>query len=124
MGALFDLLTSEDFRKRTAMFCGCSRFAEVGPWLRGLQFGIDLLSPDPTDDIKGFKEWLIMRLDGSPSTDWIGNVSRKFGDDEHATEKLFEQFDLFRNELADRGLPAIIDEHKNYLKRRYHWFVG
>jgi hypothetical protein len=74
------------------------------------------------NDVKGFKEWLIMRLDGDPSQDWIGNIRVKFGNDEDATEKLFEQFDLFRKDLADRGLPAIFDEFTAYMKRRYDWW--
>jgi hypothetical protein len=122
VGKLLDMLLSEDFRLRTSMFCGCSAFAEVGPWLRGLKFGVESLSPDQAADVTGFKEWLIMHLDGDPSQDWVGNIRVKFGDDEHATEKLFEQFDLFRKDLADRGLRAIFDEFNAYMKRLYNWW--
>jgi len=119
LGLLLDLLISDNFRKRSVMYCGCSRFAEVGPWLRGLEYGISQLLPNQTDDIDGFREWLHMRLSGRGNTDWIGLICEKFGEDEQATEKLFEQFDLFRQEVAERGFTAIIEEHRDYEMREY-----
>ena len=101
------------------MFCGSSVFAEVGPWLRGVEYGISKLRPDQDDDIDGFREWLHMRLDGRGNTDWIGLITEKFGTDEQATEKLFEQFDAFRKEVAERGFTAIIEEHRDYEIREY-----
>jgi hypothetical protein len=101
------------------MYCGNSRSANVGPWLQGLEYGITQLLPDQADEIDGFREWLHMRLDGPGETNWIGLISRTFGDDEEATQRLFEQFDLFRKETAARGLPAIIEEHKDYEMRKY-----
>ena len=101
------------------MYCGCSRFADVGPWLRGLEYGITLLLPAQDDDIDGFREWLHMHLNGPGNEDWIRLISLKFGDGEEATQKLFEQFDLFRKDVAERGLPAIIEEHKDFEMREY-----
>ena len=102
----------DNFRKRSTMYCGCSRFAEIGPWLRGLEYGISQLLPNQAGDIDGFREWLHMRLRGRGNTDWIGLICEKFGEDEQATEKFFEQFDLFRKEIAEHGFTAIIDEHR------------
>ncbi len=101
------------------MYCGCSRFAEVGPWLRGLEYGISHILPSQGDDIDGFREWLHMRLSGPGNTDWVGLISWKFGAEEQATEKLFEQFDSFQKEVAERGLTAIIEEHRDYEMREY-----
>jgi len=101
------------------MYCGWSQFKDVGPWLRGIDFGISKAIPTQPNDLDGFREWLHMTLDGACNVDWISLIADKFGDGNEATQKLFEQFDLFRKAISDRGLPVIIKEHQEYEIRRY-----
>jgi hypothetical protein len=102
------------------MYCGGSRFAEdVGPWLRGVEYGIRLALPNQPNDIAGFREWLRMTLDVPFNYDWVGIITRIYGTDETATQKFFEQFDLFRNAVTSRGLVAILDDHREYCIRKF-----
>ncbi|MBS0267311.1 MAG: hypothetical protein JSS02_35630 [Planctomycetes bacterium] len=119
MGVLLALLESDGFRNRPQMYCGESKFAVVGPWLRGIEFGIAQILPNQPNDIDGFREWLHMTLDGPGNVDWISIIALKFGDDEAGTQGLFEQFDLFRKDVLERGLHAIIDAHREYELQRY-----
>ena len=119
MGILLELLTSENFRKRPGMYCGRNSFGVVGPWLRGLAYGIRQAFPDQPDDLEGFREWLHMTLDAPGNVDWTGIIAWKFGEQDAGTQKLFEQFDLFRNDTAQRGVEAVIHAHREYEIRRY-----
>jgi hypothetical protein len=119
MGELLDLLKSDGFRRHTAMFVGTYQFADVAQWLRGFEYALTRAFPDQPSEIDGFREWLVVRLEGSGNLDWAGVLSEKFGDGEQTTRKLFEHLDQFLADVATRGLSAILQEHKEYEVRRY-----
>jgi len=100
------------------MYCGWREFSVVEHWLRGIDFAVSNVPTEPKD-LDGFREWLHMTLEGACNVDWVSLIRHQFGDGDEATKKMFEQFDLFRKDVADRGLPAIIKEHQEYEIRRH-----
>lgn len=117
MGALLDLLTSEMFRKRTAMYVGVWDVNQILPWLRGFEYAQSLMGEN---DLEGFKEWLQINFMGQANTHWTGIIAGSFqGDDEAILEKFFEELDKFLEYRDEVGINQIIDEHEAYEIRRY-----
>src|ERR1051325_9271363 len=119
MGLILDLLTSEPFRKRPAMYVGRSTFAELAWWLRGFEYACRQAFPECLDELDGFREYLHMHLDGPGNIDWEGIIAWKFGTGDEATQKAFEYLDRFLQEVARLGIDRIIADHAEYEKRKY-----
>lgn len=120
MGKLLELLDSDGFRRHTAMYAGTYDWDGVAQFLRGYQAALRAVDPDPTRlELDGFREWLHYRFDGPGCTDWAGIIQSKFGGGEDATAKFFELLDQFRSDVRKRGLPAILEEHKDYEIKTY-----
>ena len=119
MGVILDLLTSESFRKRPAMYVGSDSFAALQWWLRGLEFGCRCALPEQPYELDGFREWLHMHLDGPGNTDWEGIIAWKYGTGVEATGKVFEYLDRFLHEAMGLGIERLIAEHADYERGRY-----
>lgn len=119
MGALLDLLKSDEFRRHTALFVGTYRFDVVAPWVRGFAFAVEQICPERPDDLAGFCEWLVVRFHGGGSLGWDGILRREFGDSDETTKRFFELLDEFLDDLGHRGLSAILDEHKRFEIKKY-----
>lgn len=123
MGLLLNILTSEAFRKRPAMFVGTRNFRDIASWLRGVEFCLSQSVPEQPLELDGLREWLHMNLDGPGNTDWLGIIQVEFGDEEETTEKIFEYVDKFLQDLSEKGLDKIITDHAEYEKKRYDGIV-
>ena len=119
MGVILDLLTSESFRERPAMYVGTGGFAAAQWWLRGLEEGCRRALPAQPYELDGFREWLHMRLGGPGNTDWEGIIAWKFGTGDDATWKALECLDRFLDEVARLGIDRLITEHADYERHRY-----
>ena len=119
MGIILDILTSEAFRKRSAMYVGSAEFRAVGWWLQGIEFCSHEMLPNQPPELDGFREWLHMKLDGPGNTNWQGIITDLFGNDEEATKKTFEYLDDFLRDLDELGFDRIINDHAEYEKKRY-----
>ena len=124
MGLVFELVTDENFQKRTAMFVGRRNWRDVASWLRGIEFCQHKFFPDESLDLDGFREWLHMRFDSPGNTDWAGVIESIFGDNEEATEKAFECLDAFLKDLDEIGLDKIVANHAEYEKSRYGFLAS
>lgn len=120
---LFELLDSKAFR-HTAMYVGTFHFRDVSSWIRGFEFALLQSYPDKGSGIEGFREWLVMQFDGACNIDWLGLLAEKLGDGKEATTKMFECFELFVKEKDNRGLEAILHNHKQYEIKRYGHVVS
>jgi hypothetical protein len=101
------------------MLVGTKEFGELAWFLRGFEYASEKASPDQPPELDGFREWLMMELDGPCNVDWEGIVSWKFGSSWDATQSMIELLDRFLSERAACGLSAIIDDHERYEIRRY-----
>lgn len=124
MGIILEILTSESFRKRPAMYVGSARFAAVMWWLAGLEFGCRKALSDQPYELDGFREWLHMRLEGPGNTDWLGIIAWKFGTEDDATQKVFEYLDQFLQDVAKLGVNQIVANHADYERQRYGFLTS
>jgi hypothetical protein len=119
MGVLLDLLTSEAFRKRPAMYAGSDKFPQFGWWLSGFAYGCERALPDQPYELDGFREWLHMRLDGPGNYDWIGIIAWKCENGVETIQELFKYLDQYLNDVSHLGIDRIIQDHAEYELRRY-----
>lgn len=119
MGVLLDVLASEFFRQRPAMYVGSSEFVALSWWIRGFEEGCRRALPEQAYELDGFREWLHMQLDGPGNSDWVGIIEWEFGKGVEATQKVFEYLDQFLQDVSHLGKDKIIADHADYEKCRY-----
>ncbi len=124
MGVILDLLTSEAFRKRPAMYAGSDKFPELGWWFRGLAYGCERALPDHPNELEGFREWLHMHLDGPGNYDWVGIIDWKCSNGGETTQELFKYVDQFLSDVSQLGIDRLINDHADYEMRRYGFLVS
>ena len=118
MGPLLALLTSEHFRTRYGMYVGTTDFRALAYWIRGLACGMQILDPETQNELHGLREWLHMQFYGPGNVDWISLIACKFGESEESAGKLFEYLDRFLAERSEVGLPTIMLQHDEYVRKR------
>ena len=124
MGVILDILTSESFRKRPAMYAGSENFSELEWWIRGFEYGCRHSLPESLYELDGFREYLHMHLDGPGNIDWESIITWKFGNGVEATQKAFEYLDQFLQEVSRLGKDRLIADHADYEKRRYGFLAS
>jgi hypothetical protein len=118
--SVLELLTNPHFQARPGMYAGNGEFPFFGGWLRGLVMGWRIGRGEEPDGLDGFREWLVMKLDGPSNTgDWVGVICAKYGNGTETTKKCFELLNEFVAERAARGVDAIVQEHAEYERQRY-----
>ena len=110
------LMDSDDFRLRIAMYVGANDFSSVAYFFRGYVRALEDLKLPTARHFDSFKAWLVMRLpQSSRNTDWAGVVMQHFGTGPEATDQFFILWKAFREEITVRGLDAMWADYKNFL---------